>query len=88
MPVEEEEETQEGEQGRVVEEGRLPQEVEAEHPEGPAPEDDDLSTECAPERVIPDPGQPTRQQIEDHRVDHLPYRSWCPECVAGRATGE
>jgi hypothetical protein len=52
------------------------------------PDDDDLCQECAPKRTLPDPGQPTQQQLEDHRVDHLPYRSWCPECVAGRATGE
>ena len=38
--------------------------------------------------VEPRPGQPTQTQLEDHRVDHLPYRSWCPECVAGKATGE
>ena len=25
---------------------------------------------------------------DDHCIDHLPYRSWCPECVEGRATGE
>ena len=44
--------------------------------------------EAVPRRVLPDPGQPTQSQLEDHRVDHYPYRSWCPECVAGRATGE
>ncbi len=44
--------------------------------------------ECGPRRVLPDPGQPTQSEIEEHRIDHLPYRSWCPECVAGRATGE
>ncbi len=44
--------------------------------------------ECGPRRVLPDPGQPTQSELEDHRIDHVPYRSWCPECVAGRATGE
>ncbi len=35
------------------------------------------------------PGQPTRAEIEAHRDSwHLNFRSWCPECVAGRATGE
>ena len=43
------------------------------------PEEDDLTCqECAPKRTLPDPGQPTQQQLEDHRVDHLPFRSWCP----------
>ena len=36
----------------------------------------------------PVPGHPTQLQLEDHRVDHYPYRPLCPECVAGRATGE
>ncbi len=46
------------------------------------------SEECGPRRALPDPGQPTRAQLEDHRRDHLPYRSWCPWCVMARATGE
>ena len=54
-----------------------------------ATEDKDFECqECVPARILPDPGQPTQKQLEDHRVDHLPFRSWCPECVAGRATGE
>ena len=44
--------------------------------------------EAVPRKVLPDPGQPTQSELEDHRIDHYPYRSWCPECVAGRATGE
>ena len=43
---------------------------------------------AVPRRVLPDPGQPTQSQLEDHRIDHYPFRSWCPGCVAGRATGE
>ena len=40
-------------------------------------------------RVLPDPGEPTPSQVEDHRAcGHVPYRSWCDECVQGRATGE
>ena len=44
--------------------------------------------ECLPRRILPDPGQPTARQLEEHRIDNIPYRSWCPECVAARATGE
>ena len=51
-------------------------------------EDDFECQECTPARILPDPGQPTQKQLDDHRIDHLPFRSWCPECVAGRATGE
>ena len=28
--------------------------------------------------------QPTPAMIEEHNTNHLPYRSWCPFCVAGR----
>ena len=35
-----------------------------------------------------DPGQPTQREWEEHRIDHWPFRSWCPHCVKGRATGK
>ena len=31
-----------------------------------------------------DPGAPTRAEIEAHEPTHLPFRSWCPTCIAGR----
>ena len=59
---------------------------------GPGTEVDDevepICEECAPRVVAPDPGQPTQKEIEEHRIDHMPFRSWCEHCVAGRATGE
>ena len=32
---------------------------------------------------------PARAEVEEHRVGHCPYRSWCDECVesAGREDG-
>ena len=44
--------------------------------------------DCAPRRVAPDPGSPSQQQIDDHEVDHMPYRSWCPARVGGRGIGD
>ena len=44
--------------------------------------------ECAPMRMAPEPGEPTAEEIENHRTTHLPYRSWCEECVKGRGSGE
>ena len=29
--------------------------------------------------------KPTRTEIEEHMVMHMPFRSWCPHCVRGRA---
>ena len=31
------------------------------------------------------PREPTKQEIDDHDATHLPFRSWCPMCVAGKA---
>ena len=28
---------------------------------------------------------PTQEMIDLHRITHIPYRSWCPECVEGFA---
>ncbi|MDP7400196.1 MAG: hypothetical protein QF541_25255, partial [Lentisphaeria bacterium] len=43
--------------------------------------------EVEPIKKSIDPGRPTAAQIEDHRVDHLPYRCWCKWCVLGRGRG-
>ena len=31
------------------------------------------------------PGEPTEQEIKEHYVTHVPFRSWCPHCVAAAA---
>ena len=31
------------------------------------------------------PKDPTRKQREDHERMHMPYRSWCEDCVRSRA---
>ena len=47
----------------------------------------DVDEEDTTKRVLRHPGDPTAEEYEVHRVDHLPYRSWCPHCVNGKATG-
>jgi len=38
------------------------------------------------EAVIPTaPVRPTEAEVEIHNATHIPFRSWCPHCVAGRA---
>ena len=52
-------------------------------------EDEFEAGESHPRRILPDPGQPTAGQVEEHRIrGHIPYRSWCRWCVEARATGE
>ena len=29
--------------------------------------------------------QPSEREVEDHMATHVPFRSWCPYCVAGKA---
>ena len=42
-----------------------------------------------PQQVLATPELPPRDEIETHRIDHWPYRSWCEHCVRafGRERG-
>ena len=33
---------------------------------------------------MPAPYQPTQSEVDRHNLTHLPYRGWCPHCVAAR----
>ena len=35
-------------------------------------------------RNIGDPRLPSRKEVEDHYLTHVPYRNWCPHCVRDR----
>ena len=48
---------------------------------------EDEEEEADEVKLAPDPGSPSPQEVEDHRKDHMPYRSWCEHCVKGRGTG-
>ena len=48
-------------------------------------EDVELDAEEAEERkVLPTPVLPSQADIDEHWIDHYPYRSWCGKCVEGR----
>ena len=51
-------------------------------------EDEEVEEECTDRHIAPSPTLPSQSEIEDHRVDHLPYRSWCKPCIMGRAVGD
>ena len=36
-------------------------------------------------KIMKRPYTPTRQEVEEHMATHMPFRSLCPHCVAGRA---
>ena len=48
----------------------------------------DEEEDAAPKTSAPDPGVPSKREVEAHREDHVPYRCWCEHCVKGRGSGE
>ena len=36
----------------------------------------------------PEVHAPSLEELRKHRLTHLPYRSWCPDCVAGEAVDD
>ena len=55
-------------------------EIEIEGEEEPA--------EAITPRIVRAPTKPSARDVEAHMTTHLPYRSWCPHCVRGRARGK
>ena len=37
--------------------------------------------EADPTKSPPTPVMPTQSEVEEHRISHIPFRCWCPECV-------
>ena len=37
-----------------------------------------------PAKPMPQPRAPTAAEVAAHNITHLPYRAWCPHCVAAR----
>ena len=57
--------------------------------EGEVNIDDDEEQDAAPARHAISPTLPADEaEIERHRVDHYPFRSWCKCCICGRGTGQ
>ena len=42
--------------------------------------------EAIPAKAHPSPTQPTRKEIQEHVLTHLPPRSWCRHCLRGSGT--
>ena len=36
----------------------------------------------------PIPCTPSLKEVLEHRLTHLPYRSWCPHCVRGKGRND
>ena len=43
--------------------------------------DGGVGDESVLRKALPSPYMPTISEIRQHKTNHLPYRSWCDECV-------
>ena len=51
-------------------------------PEGEVPQPD--VEEAKLPKALRRPGEPSKLERDQHRVLHMPYRSWCKYCVFGK----
>ena len=47
-------------------------------------EEEEETEQALPAKHARSPLTPSAEEVAAHRVTHLPFRNWCPECVAGR----
>ena len=50
--------------------------------------DEEDPQHAKPARGLTAPAQPTQQEIAEHELTHLPFRSWCPTCVANKGRAD
>ena len=43
--------------------------------------DEGVDADAVLRKALPSPYMPTISEIRQHKTNHLPYRSWCDECV-------
>jgi hypothetical protein len=62
--------------------------VEDDLEEGEVHVEEESEEDSAELKHAKDIASPNRDVVEKHRVTHLPYRSWCKQCVMGRGVGK
>ena len=67
--------------GQIGDEGIEGEELQAADVEDIAKADGAVAEESVLRRALPSPYMPTISEIRHHKTTHLPYRSWCDECV-------
>ena len=51
-------------------------------------EDEEENHQAIKARGVTTPKQPTEQEIIEHNLTHMPFRSWCPICVQGKGKAD
>ena len=46
--------------------------------------DDESGGEARKMKRIVDPHLPSKDEVEEHNLTHLPVRNWCKHCMRGR----
>ena len=74
----------------MVEEGssRILAPAEDELEEGEVQVEEESEEDPADLKHAKDIASPSRDAVEQPRVTHSPYRSWCKQCVMGRGVGK
>ncbi len=73
--------------GQVVNENKDTERVEG-HDDGEKVEESMECEPCGGSRIpvtLRSPMKPSAEDIAAHNLTHLPYRNWCPVCVAAKA---
>ena len=70
-----------------------PNEEEATREQEEEPEEETREREGEPEEARrakgpKAPTKPSKEEVDDHMLTHLPFRSWCPHCVRGKSKGK
>ena len=50
--------------------------------------DEPVESEASQVKQAVKPCRPSQQEVDEHMVTHLPFRSWCPHCVSGKSRGK
>ena len=48
----------------------------------------EIDAEVRQPNTIPSPLDPTAEEVAQHNLSHLPFRSWCPACVGAKAPAQ
>ena len=43
------------------------------------------NNEAIPVKAAPKPARPSKAEMDEHMLSHLPFRSWCAHCVKGKS---
>ena len=76
----EEEEMGTGERGR--------EEHEAEEEETIGDGEEGETEEARKPKATRVPARPSQEEVDEHMITHLPFRSWCPHCIRGKSKGK